>query len=277
MIDGFIQVAVGRSRALGRWWRRPGRGWLAPRHLAVRILALTVSVHVGLQAQAPRAPTNDRERVADGQRLEGQAVLDIADDAMRQQSGMGSARQPAAPAPSGLAIRWENAFLKAQQGTFVPFTVVIESTGSRQPLPEAVLVYVRAVERTHGSNASGSAGLAVGPAALVEESRRKDPKRERPGKAERKGRGEPQDGRGAGGAAESGQADYPVDAIFPVELSPGGSRQVRVSRGFSVGPGDYDIYVVVRERVGSGCARRGSEGGRARAAAGGAGFLGHGA
>ena len=46
----------------------------------------------------------------------------------------------------------------------------------------------------------------------------------------------------------SGEAEYPVDAIFPVELTAGEARHARVSRGFSIAPGDYDVYVVVRER-----------------------------
>jgi hypothetical protein len=37
---------------------------------------------------------------------------------------------------------------------------------------------------------------------------------------------------------------YPFEEIYPVDLAPG----VRLARGFSVSPGEYDVTVVVRER-----------------------------
>jgi hypothetical protein len=42
---------------------------------------------------------------------------------------------------------------------------------------------------------------------------------------------------------------YAVDAIFPVELKPDDRLLSRISRGFSVAPGEYDVFVVMRERV----------------------------
>jgi hypothetical protein len=44
------------------------------------------------------------------------------------------------------------------------------------------------------------------------------------------------------------QARYPVDVIFPVDLvgTPGGA--IRITRGFAAPPGDYDVYVALRER-----------------------------
>ena len=71
--------------------------------------------------------------MAQGQRIEGQAVLALADAAM------GGKRLAT---PPDLRIRWQNAFLKAQQGTFVPFTLAIEAPGGP---PAAALVYIRAV------------------------------------------------------------------------------------------------------------------------------------
>lgn len=46
-----------------------------------------------------------------------------------------------------------------------------------------------------------------------------------------------------------GQARYPFDLIFPVDLAalPGGP--VRITRGFAVPPGEYDVYVALRERA----------------------------
>jgi hypothetical protein len=53
--------------------------------------------------------------------------------------------------------------------------------------------------------------------------------------------------------ADRDEAAYPVDAIFPVGLAAG--AESRISRGFSVPPGEYDVYVVMRERVDPGGAK----------------------
>jgi hypothetical protein len=42
---------------------------------------------------------------------------------------------------------------------------------------------------------------------------------------------------------------YPFDLIFPVELSGPPGQPLRISRGFAVAPGDYDIYIALRERA----------------------------
>jgi hypothetical protein len=140
-------------------------------------------------------PTQGAEQT---QRLEGEAVLALADAALAGKS-----------VPSDFQVGWQNEFLKAQKGTFVPFTLTIDASRLTRP---AALIYVRVVP-------SGRA---------------------------------PADRRGTQGrrAQDTQPADdYPVDAIFPTELSPEPGQRARVSRGFSVAPGDYDLYVVVRERV----------------------------
>jgi hypothetical protein len=45
------------------------------------------------------------------------------------------------------------------------------------------------------------------------------------------------------------EPEFPVDAIFPVELTATAGSLARISRGFSIRPGDYDVFVVMRERV----------------------------
>ena len=47
---------------------------------------------------------------------------------------------------------------------------------------------------------------------------------------------------------QAAEIEYPVDAIFPVDLPSDRAHSAMVSRGFSISPGDYDVYVVVRER-----------------------------
>lgn len=41
---------------------------------------------------------------------------------------------------------------------------------------------------------------------------------------------------------------YPFDIIFPVTLSAPPGQPLRITRGFAVAPGDYDVYVALRER-----------------------------
>jgi hypothetical protein len=103
------------------------------------------------------------------------------------------------PVPTDFTVRWHNDFLKAQQGTFVPFTVTVESSPAP---PVSALLYVRAVPRAAGH---------------------------------REGRDR--------------RAVPAVDAIVPVQGEGDESGRVRFVRGFTVPAGDYDVCVVVRERL----------------------------
>lgn len=113
-------------------------------------------------------------------------LVQLADAAMNGQ-----------PVPSDFVLQWRNDFLKAQQGTFVPFVVTIDTSPATA---SEALLYVRAARR----------GATV-------------PDRDR-----------------------KAVAPYPFDEIFPIELT--GPAPVRFMRGFAVPPGEYDVYVVVRER-----------------------------
>ena len=183
---------------------RSGRLEVLARRRAAGAAALAGCALLALAA-APqnltRTSREARDRALEDQRLEGQAVLELADAAMAGKA-----------VPADLQIRWHNDFLKAQQGTFVPFTLTLQAS---KPIA-AALVYVRAVPRAKDAAPGGN-----------------------PVRVSRKG------------AEESG---YPVDAIFPVEFEP--APEARVTRGFAVAPGDYDVYVVIRERPASGTPRR---------------------
>src|SRR6478609_4650040 len=50
------------------------------------------------------------------------------------------------------------------------------------------------------------------------------------------------------GPAREGVVRYPFDVIFPVALAAPAGQPVRITRGFAVAPGDYDVYVALRER-----------------------------
>jgi hypothetical protein len=100
-------------------------------HLARMILAAAVLAGPTAAAQAPDRRQTDR--IEEALRLEGQAVVALADGA------------PAAHGTSGdFVLSWHHDHLKALSGTFVPFTVRV---GPAELNPIAVLLYVRLAPR----------------------------------------------------------------------------------------------------------------------------------
>ena len=51
------------------------------------------------------------------------------------------------------------------------------------------------------------------------------------------------------GHARGAVVRYPFDLIFPVDLSGPPGQPLRITRGFAVAPGEYDVYVALRERA----------------------------
>ena len=143
----------------------------------------------------PSPPADSRDQLDLVHRREGEAVLALADAAMAGKA-----------VPTDFAMQWQNEFVKAQRGTFVPFTLTIDAS---QLSKASALVYVRARRRPSGTREAG----------------------------------------GNDARADSEEGRYPVDAIFPVDVERGTDNRSRISRGFSVLPGDYDVVIVMRERV----------------------------
>ena len=83
---------------------------------------------------AQNASQREQSRVDEALRREGEAVIELANAAME-----GRAR------PSDFALDWRNDFLKAQPGTFVPFTVTVDPTIRATP---GALIYVRVAARS---------------------------------------------------------------------------------------------------------------------------------
>jgi hypothetical protein len=54
--------------------------------------------------------------------------------------------------------------------------------------------------------------------------------------------------RDSAGRANEAAGRYPFDIVFSVALSAPAGQPVRITRGFAVAPGDYDVYVALRER-----------------------------
>ena len=134
----------------------------------------------GVAAEQDPAGRRQQERLDEANRKEGEALLRLADAAMAGR-----------PVSADFPLAWRNDFLKAQPGTFVPFTITIDRAKVSAP---TVLMYVRAVRRRSTEQRSA------------------------------------------------------FDAIFPVDVQEDPGQPIRITRGFAVAPGDYDVSVAVRER-----------------------------
>ena len=183
-------------------WPSVLRRW---RWLAALIVVASAPAMQPAPARAQSSSAGDRssqrlkeERSSELERThreEGEAILAIADAAMAGR-----------PTPSDFSLTWQNDFIKAQRGTFVPFTLTVDASLLSRA---SALVYVRATKRAVNDR--------------------------------------PRDRR------ES--VPFAVDAIFPVDLVGEAAGRSRISRGFSVAAGDYDVFVVMRERVEPGVPR----------------------
>jgi hypothetical protein len=120
--------------------------------------------------------------------------------------------------PSSLPFKWEqNHFIKAQADkTYVPFTLefdpgAVTTTG--------VGVYLRVVKK----------GAAPEPPPPADTGKKKDKDK-----------------------APEVRSHYPFEDLFFIDLpaAPAGQPQ-RLRRAFAVAPGEYDVYIAVKERAGS--------------------------
>jgi hypothetical protein len=116
-------------------------------------------------------------------------------------------------APTEFPVSWQNHFLKARdQRTFVPYSVTFPQGTLTQP---SVAVYVRVIKR-----AGAAPAVATPPVAPADKD------------------------------AKPARAEFPFEDVYFVDLkAPEGKDPYRVARALSVAPGDYDAYVVIRERI----------------------------
>lgn len=131
------------------------------------------------------------------------------------------------PTDIGMSMRTD--FLKAQNGlTFVPFVLSLDPA---QVSAKTVTLYLRLVARTPAGAAAPVAGAAVAVAVAGAAKSEAAPAKN------------PQD-------AAAKAPDYAFQGVHFVELkAPPAGEPYRLSRAFSVTAGDYDLYIVVRERA----------------------------
>ncbi len=151
----------------------------------------------------------EKDKMDQGQRQDTQALIQGVDAAM------------AAPQPpvSDIKIAWHNDFLKALESkTYVPFILTIDPGAMKSP----VALYLRVVQR--GTTAPPAPAAAPAAAPGKKDDRKAPPKDDRP--------------------------VYPFEDLHFLDLKPGAPGEpVRISRAFAVPPGDYDVYVAMKERA----------------------------
>ena len=124
-------------------------------------------------------------------------------------------------AKSTLPLEWEqHHFIKAQgDKTYVPFTLAIDA--ARVPAKTPVALYLRVVQH----------GAAAAPEAAP------DPKKK----------------------GEAARPEYPFEDLFFLDLpAVADGEPHRVRRAFAVEPGEYDVYIAMRERPAAAAADGGS-------------------
>jgi hypothetical protein len=121
------------------------------------------------------------------------------------------------PAQSALGFTWEqNHFIKAQaEKTYVPFTLAFDPAVTAP----SVGIYLRVMKK------------GALPEAAPAEPKKKD--------KDKKG-------------AEERSSQYPFEDLFFVDMPAAATGQPqRMRRAFAVAPGEYDVYVAVKERSGA--------------------------
>ena len=118
--------------------------------------------------------------------------------------------------PSGIPVTWQGQHFIKSHGdkTYVPFTIAVEGFSG----PAALSVYLRVTKRGEGAPAPA-------PSA------------------------DPQEKDGKAGEQAPARPEYPFEDVFEAALpaATAGSPPV-VRRAFAVPPGEYDVYVLVKEK-----------------------------
>jgi hypothetical protein len=135
-------------------------------------------------------------------------------------------------ATSSLPVKWEqNHFIKSHgDKTYVPFTVSVDAAAFMAPTP--IGMYLRVAKRGE-----------LPPTAAPEAAKTTDQKKKKDKKDEQKGTGSQVDAR----------HQYPFEDVFFFDIPAAVAGQPQLlRRAFAVSPGDYDVYVAVKEKAAAG-------------------------
>jgi hypothetical protein len=179
--------------------------------IAAGILAFACAGTVAF-AQKPSKPDPKAEQASQAQQQEYSTVIRLADTAMSGQ-----------PVPNDFPIQFQNDFLRAIGGrVWVPMTLTLDPIKIQ---PGALTMYVRIAPR-------GATAPPPPPPPDKNDKSRKDPKKNDKT------------------APPPAAANYPYEDIALLDLKPAAPGQpIRIVRGLGVGPGSYDLYIVLHERT----------------------------
>lgn len=171
---------------------------------------------------AGAAAAQDNQDKNQGQQAEIRALLTLTDEAATGK------------ATTSLPLKWEqHHFIKSQADkTYVPFTVSVDPPALSGPTP--VAMYVRVAKRGE-----------LPPTAAPELSKDADKKNDKKDKKKDDGKGAQFDARH--------QYQFEDVFFFDVPAAQAGQPQ-RLRRAFAVSPGDYDVYIAVKEQGAAGAA-----------------------
>ena len=172
--------------------------------------AARAAVLVGLLAVSHARAQPQEPKLEEAERAEAQELVGLVEKTAAGET----------PPAGGLTLTWgRHYFIKAQgERTYVPFTVAIAPASPETPVSSAVGLYLRVVSRA----AAPPGGTDGTPPA--EEAEEKDAAKEVP--------------------------EFAFEDLFFFELPAAAAGQPRrVSRAFAVAPGDYDVYVAIKERA----------------------------
>ena len=174
----------------------------------ILVAALSIAGAESMIAQAKPAEKSDQT-----QRADAQATISLVDDLATGK-----------PAAATLPIKWEHQdYIKAQADkTYVPFTIAIEPGALTT---SGLSLYLRVVKK------GADAGPPPAP-AKPEKDNKKDKDKAPPVTAQ---------------SSYAFENLYLIDTPAPAAATAAATQPVRVSRAFAVPPGDYDVYLAVRE------------------------------
>jgi len=194
------------------------------------VIALSGTMALAQNQNQPKPQDKNAQAPSQAQAQEIQELVRVADAAMTGQQ-----------APADFPIQFQNDFLKAQADrVWVPMTLTIDPSKLTNPAGEPIALYVRVAPR----------GMTTPPAAPpppVTDSKDKD-KDKKKDKDKDKDKDKNKDAKPEGAAAPSSPA-YPFEDMSFLDVKPAAAGQpIRIMRGFGAPAGQYDVYLVMRER-----------------------------
>jgi hypothetical protein len=185
--------------------------------------ALSTLLIVPLLAQDKKPDQKPPDAAAQGQAQEVQGLVRLADAAMTGQQ-----------VPSDFPIQFQNDFLKAQQGrVWVPIILTVDPS---KLTTSAVTLYIRVAPR----------GMTAPPAPPAQAPEQKPDQKKNDKDNNKKDAGKE-------AAPAAPPSPYPFEDVSFLELKPSAPGQpAHIMRGVGVPSGQYDFYIVLRERAAAG-------------------------